>query len=142
MRRLAALTAALWSAAALGAQAQDRPAFVYQGSGPIDPAELSETIKVMASEEFQGRNPGTAGETKTIAYLTQRFKDLGLEPGGEKGGWTKRVPLIRFQVSPTSTFNVSTKAGDTPLIQAKDLYLTSQRPTAEVAVDRAEMVFV
>jgi len=143
MRRLAALTAALWSAAALGeASAQDRPAFVYQGSGPIDPAELSETIKVMASDDFEGRNPGTAGETKTIAYLTQRFKDLGLEPGGEKGGWTQRVPLIRFQVSPTSTFNVSTKAGETPLIQAKDLYLTSQRPTAEVAVDRAEMVFV
>ena len=143
MRRLAALAAALWSAAALGgAHAQDRPAFVYQGSGPIDPAKLSETIKVMASEDFEGRNPGTAGETKTIAYLTQRFKELGLEPGGEKGGWTQRVPLIRFQVSPASAFSLSTKAGETPLIQAKDLYLTSQRPTAEITVDRAQMVFV
>ena len=143
MRRLAALTAALWSAAALGgAHGQDRPAFVYQGSGPIDPANLSETIKVLASEDFEGRNPGTAGETKTIAYLTQRFKELGLEPGGEKDGWTQRVPLIRFQVSPASTFSLSTKAGETPLIQAKDLYLTSQRPTAEIAVDRAQMVFV
>ncbi len=143
MRRLAVLTAALWSAAALGgAHAQDRPAFVYQGSGPIDPANLSETIKVMASEDFEGRNPGTAGETKTIAYLTKRFKELGLEPGGEKGGWTQRVPLIRFQVRPASAFSVSTKTGDTPLIQAKDLYLTSQRPTAEIVVDRAQMVFV
>ena len=121
MRRLAALAAALWSAAALGgAHAQDRPAFVYQGSGPIDPANLSETIKVLASEDFEGRNPGTAGETKTIAYLTQRFKELGLEPGGEKGSWTQRVPLIRFQVSPASAFSVSTKTRDTPLIQAKD----------------------
>jgi Zn-dependent M28 family amino/carboxypeptidase len=143
MRRLVALTAALWSAAALGgAQAQDRPSLVYQGSGPIDPAQMSETIKVMASEEFQGRNPGTAGETKTIAYLTKRFKDLGLEPGGEKGSWTQRVPLIRFQVSPTSTFSVSTKTGETALIQAEDLYLTSQRPTAKIAVDKAKMVFV
>ena len=142
MRRLAALTAALWSVAALSASAQQGPSFVYQGSEPIDPAKLSETIKVMASEAFEGRNPGTAGETKTIAYLTKRFKDLGLEPGGEKGGWTQRVPLIRFQVSPASTFSVSTKTGETALIQAKDLYLTSQRQTAEVAVDKAQMVFV
>ena len=143
MRRFIALTAALWSAAALGgASAQERPAFAYRGSGPIDPAQLSETIKVMAADDFQGRNPGTDGETKTIAYLTKRFKDLGLEPAGENGGWTQRVPLIRFQVSPASTFGVSTKAGETPLVQAKDLYLTSQRPTAEVAVDKAQMVFV
>jgi Zn-dependent M28 family amino/carboxypeptidase len=143
MRRLAVVTAALWSAAALGgASAQDRPALVYQGSGPIDPAKLSETIKVMAAVDFQGRSPGTDGETKTVAYLIQRFKDLGLEPGGEKGGWTQRVPLIRFQVSPASTFNISTKAGETPLVQAKDIYLTSQRPTAEIAVDKAQMVFV
>ncbi len=143
MRRFIALTAALWSAAALGgASAQERPAFAYRGSGPIDPAQLSETIKVMAADDFQGRNPGTDGETKTIAYLTKRFKDLGLEPAGENGGWTQRVPLIRFQVSPASTFSVSTKAGETPLVQAKDLYLTSQRPTAEVAVDKAQMVFV
>lgn len=143
MRRFIALTAALWSAAALGgASAQELPAFAYRGSGPIDPSQLSETIKVMAADDFQGRNPGTDGETKTIAYLTKRFKDLGLEPAGENGGWTQRVPLIRFQVSPASTFSVSTKAGETPLVQAKDLYLTSQRPTAEVAVDKAQMVFV
>ena len=143
MRRILALTTALLSATVFGGvQAQERPAFVYQGSGPIDPLKLSETVKDMASEDFLGRNPGTAGEAKTIAYLTQRFKDLGLEPGGDNGSWTQRVPLIRFQISPTSTFSVSTPAGETALIQAKDVYLTSQRPRSEITVDRAQMVFV
>ena len=52
----------------------------------------------LAADDFQGRAPGTEGETRTIAWLTEQFRALGLEPGGENGGWTQRVPLIRTQV--------------------------------------------
>ena len=58
---------------------------------PTGPAQL-------ASDDLQGRAPGTEGETRTIAWLTEQFRALGLEPGGENGGWTQRVPLIRTQV--------------------------------------------
>lgn len=50
-----------------------------------DPAKLSETTKVLASAEFGGRSPGTAGEKKTIAWTIARFKALGLQPGGPDG---------------------------------------------------------
>ena len=47
-------------------------------SSPISTANMSETVKVLASDEFMGRAPGTEGETKTVAYLIERFEDLGL----------------------------------------------------------------
>ena len=44
-------------------------------------ALLHEHIAVLASDEFEGRAPATPGEEKTIAYLEQQFKSLGIGPG-------------------------------------------------------------
>ena len=60
---------------------------------PVDPQHLSDWTRQLASDDFQGRAPGTEGETRTIAYLSEQFRALGLEPGGEHGGWTQRVPF-------------------------------------------------
>jgi len=60
----------------------------------ITPAELSATVKTIASDDFQGRAPGTAGEKKTIDYLVGRFRAMGLQPGGPGGQWTQAVPMI------------------------------------------------
>ena len=50
-----------------------------------DSARMSEIVKVLASDEFEGRAPGSPGEAKTIEYLTTQFKALGLEPDAKKG---------------------------------------------------------
>jgi len=60
----------------------------------IEAERLSNIVKVLASDEFEGRAPGTAGEQKTVAYLIQEFEKIGVEPGGENGGWTQSVPLF------------------------------------------------
>ena len=59
-------------------------------------------IKVLASDEFEGRGPGTAGEQKTVAYLTQQFKAFGLKPGNPNGTYVQDVPLIGFEALATS----------------------------------------
>lgn len=64
-------------------------------TAPIDPARLSETICALASDGFHGRSPGTDGEKVTVPYLIDRFKALGLAPGGDKGGWTQDVLMLR-----------------------------------------------
>src|ERR1700710_1005625 len=53
---------------------------------PVDPHRLSDWTRQLASDDFQGRAPGTEGETRTIAWLIAQFRALGLEPGGEHGG--------------------------------------------------------
>jgi hypothetical protein len=52
----------------------------------VDMKRMSEIARTLASDEFQGRAPGTAGEEKTIPYLIEQFKAAGLEPAGEHGG--------------------------------------------------------
>ena len=54
----------------------------------ISAERMSEMTRVLASDEFQGRSMGTPGEEKTVAYLIEWFREAGLEPGGENGGWT------------------------------------------------------
>jgi hypothetical protein len=63
----------------------------------VDPKRLSDIVRTLASDEFEGRSPGTTGETKTVNFLVETFRGLGLEPGGERGGWTQEVPLMRTQ---------------------------------------------
>ena len=75
-------------------------------SGPIDPARLSAEVKVLASDDYEGRAPGTEGEAKTIAHLVSRFKALGLEPAGDAGGFVQTVPLLHTQIKPNASVSV------------------------------------
>ena len=59
------------------------------GAPHVDMARMSDITRTLASDEFQGRAPGTPGEDKTIPYLIAQFKAAGLEPAGENGGWTQ-----------------------------------------------------
>ncbi|WBH16385.1 M20/M25/M40 family metallo-hydrolase [Sphingomonas radiodurans] len=102
-----------------------------------DPARLSEMTKVLASDEFGGRSPGTEGEKKTIAWAIERFKALGLQPGGPDGQWTQAVPLIHTRLGDGPvTF------GATPLRQGTDVSMTTVRAAPQVAIADAPLVFV
>ena len=59
-------------------------------------------IKVLASDAFEGRGPGTPGEDKTVDYLTARFKGFGLGPGNPDGTFVQAVPLVGFEALATS----------------------------------------
>ena len=108
----------------------------------VDMQRMSEVTRVLASDAFQGRAPGTPGEDKTIPYLVEQFKAAGLEPAGENGGWTQTVPMIHTQLK--APVNVSvTQAGQTlPLKFPDDIYLGTVRPVDRVRIANAPMVFV
>lgn len=113
-----------------------------QTQSVISPDRLAEHVKVLASDAFAGRAPGGPGEPLTIDYLTSQFKALGLEPAGDKGGWTQDVPLIRFQ-TPTDAALTLTAGGETrALRQAADVMVATQRPVARVTLDKVPLVFV
>ena len=57
--------------------------------------------KVLASDEYEGRAPGTKGEELTVKYLTEQFKKLGLKPGNPDGTYVQKVPLAGFTPQPT-----------------------------------------
>ena len=44
-------------------------------------AELRGHINILASDEFEGRRPGTDGERKTLRYLAEQWEMAGLQSG-------------------------------------------------------------
>ena len=115
-------------------------------SAQIDAARLSETVRVLASDEFYGRAPGGPGEALTVNYLIERFTELGLEPAGEQGGWTQSVPLIHTQiVAPADNapvLRLNTDGATRTLVQGTDVEFSTTRGVERAVIDDAPVVFV
>ena len=109
---------------------------------PIEASRLSEIVKVLASDEFEGRAPGTPGEDKTVSYLIDRFAALGLEPGGEDGSWTQSVPLIHTQILEPASVILTIGGQHYPHEQRNDIAVDTVRPLEHIAIDAAPVVFV
>src|SRR4051812_40664342 len=101
---------------------------------------LVEHTRILSSDPFEGRAPGTPGEDRTIEYLVQQFKTLGLQPGNPDGTYIQSVPLAGF----TSSSTIALTAGGKPLDLAvpKDCVAWSRRLTSKVSVKDSDMVFV
>jgi len=108
----------------------------------IDIQRLSDVTRTLASDEFQGRAPGTPGEDRTIPYLIDQFKAAGLEPAGEQGGWTQKVPMIHTQLKPPVNLSVNEGGQVMPLRFPDDVYLGTVRAVDRVRIENAPMVFV
>ena len=131
--RLGIAAAALGLAMASGAVAQD--------TGPISARRMSDVIKTIGSDGFQGRSPGTPGEDTTVAYLVDQFRAIGLEPGGDAGGWTQAVPMVRYELKPGARISVEVPGGEDTLQQGQDVMVMTQRPVERVRIDKAPLVF-
>jgi Zn-dependent M28 family amino/carboxypeptidase len=108
----------------------------------VDTRRMSEISRVLASDDFLGRAPGTKGEDKTIPYLIEQFKAAGLEPAGENGGWTQTVPMIHTQLRPPVAIKIFQAGHAIPLRFPDDIYLGTVRPVDRARIDNAPMVFV
>lgn len=128
--------AALASCLAITGVAQTAPA------PQISAAEMSATVRVLAYDAFEGRAPGTPGETKTVAYLIERFKALGLQPGGKAGSWTQPVPLVRTQVGADPKLSIDIGSERLPLVQSESVYVSTLHPIDRVSIAKAPLVFV
>jgi hypothetical protein len=108
----------------------------------IDSQRLSDIVKVLASDEFQGRAPGGPGEVKTVAYLVDQFQSLGLQPGGANGSWTHPVPLIHTQLSKAGKLNISAGEAAQTWQQGIDVNVSTVRAVDSIIIDDAPLVFV
>ncbi|GAC1463319.1 MAG: M28 family metallopeptidase [Isosphaeraceae bacterium] len=98
-------------------------------------------IKVLSSDAFEGRSPATAGETKSVEYLTRQFQTMGLKPGNPDGSYVQDVPLEGFQVTNVvGSFDVGGKK--LALRFPEDWVVVSRRPSRKVAIADSDVVFV
>ena len=88
-------------------------------------ARMSENIRILSSDAFEGRGPNTPGETKTVAYLIEQFRLAGLKPGGVikagKRTWTQPVPLLKSEFAVTPVVSVKLGGQAVALTQGEDI---------------------
>jgi Zn-dependent M28 family amino/carboxypeptidase len=106
---------------------------------PIDPARLSHDVRVLTTRPVDLR---PRGEDPRVAYLVRRFQELGLKPGGERGGWTQTVPLTRYTLEGPVTLRLSDGAWSRPLTVGRDAVVASFRPEDRIQIDNAQLVFL
>jgi Zn-dependent M28 family amino/carboxypeptidase len=121
---------------ALGLHAADlQPAL-----SSITTNDLFRHTRVLASDDFEGRAPGSIGEERTVRYLADQFQKLGLEPGAADGSWFQAVPLrgIQSAVQSLVTRGSTTETWQFP----QDIVAWSPRMQARVSVPASDLVFV
>ena len=106
----------------------------------ITPDGLLAHIKVLASDEFEGRAPGSKGEELSVKYITDQFKKIGLKPGNPDGTYTQEVPLAGIKSEPRMSFVIGDKTMD--LKNQDDFVASSARLQPEIKIEKSDVVFV
>ena len=107
----------------------------------INAESLMEHITFLASDDLEGRAPGSAGEQKTIDYLTANFRSFGLAPGNPDGSYLQRVPLVRLTPVRLNPLLLRRNGEVGELEPIRDFAASTRRTEEEIQTE-GELVFV
>jgi len=100
-------------------------------------------LRVISSDEYDGRKPGTLGERLTTNYLIEQFKRMGLEPGN-KGDWIQTVPAVSTALNgqDTLSLDVAEGGGTEKFAFGTDMVAGTLQAKADVDLKDSDIVFV
>ncbi|MSR00304.1 MAG: M28 family peptidase [Gammaproteobacteria bacterium] len=120
--------------------------FLLLASNPVGYSQTSSVISTvgyetylakLASDEFEGRKPATEGGRKTVDYIVNQFKALGLKPGNGDS-FLQQVPFVEI----TAGTDASLRLGDHELQYVRDMVIGTKRVQKEMAITDSPLVFV
>ena len=139
----AALTILASVAALAAAPSYDVPAAVVKVAlTQITRDTLRAPIRILASDEFEGRGPATRGDALARLYLSTELETLGLQPGGEKGSWEQPFDIVGVKAKLPATWDFTAKGGLVSLKLGDDYIAGSGVQTPTAGFDNAQLVFV
>ncbi|NRA70139.1 MAG: M28 family peptidase [Gammaproteobacteria bacterium] len=103
----------------------------------INSAQLVEHIKVLASDEFEGRAPSSKGEQLTLDYLTKQLTAIGFKPGNGDS-FLQAVPMVSIEASSDMTLSI----GGKDYQYGHDMVMGSSRIVDFAELKNSELVFV
>ncbi|EKE70621.1 M28 family metallopeptidase [Gallaecimonas xiamenensis] len=124
-KTLAALLLAGFSAGALAAKPT------------LDMDAYRQAVKTLASDDFEGRAPLSAGETKTINYLKAEFAKAGLS-AGYNGQYFQPVEMGSI----TANQDMTLRIGDMAFKPGSEFVARTQKFAPQTALKDSELVFV
>jgi Zn-dependent M28 family amino/carboxypeptidase len=154
MHKAAAILAALLLAVSACSSKQEPPP-VNQAPGPTptvqrtpigdlpapDVDEVLAHTRVLSSDQFQGRAPGSKGEELTVNYLVEQFRKIGVKPGNTDGTFIQKVPLVGITPEPAPLV-IHHGAEEQRLTWRDDVVAWSKHVAPSASIDNSELVFV
>jgi Zn-dependent M28 family amino/carboxypeptidase len=133
-----AAAAVLWIFPTLAAT----PAAELAAWKQISKDRLLDIIKVLSSDEYEGRAPVSKGGELTLAFLERRFKQLGLAPGNPDGTYFQNVPMVGITPNADMQLAFTAKDGKTRKLKYLDDFVAwTKRQQPEISIN-SDLVFV
>jgi Zn-dependent M28 family amino/carboxypeptidase len=103
--------------------------------------DLIHDVKILSSDDFEGRFPASPGEEKTVAFLKDEFEKVGLKPGNGES-YFQEVPLVEITATPLTSLIIT--GSDKPMEFAfeDDFVGLTLRVQEKVDVENSDMIFV
>lgn len=115
-----------------GCLAQESPQVKY--AHLINEESAKAHLKIIASDEFEGRETGQKGAEKAAEYISKEFKNIGLK-APVNSSYFQKVPLS------TNKFHVKNfQVGDTHLLSGQDFLIINSRKNN--SIESNEIVFI
>ena len=149
MKRLC-VTFAICAAAAACGSPEEAPAPSAQPSTPpaqsapapaVDSTAILDRIKVLASDEYEGRAPGTKGEDLTVKYLVDESKKLGLLPGNPDGTYVQKVPLVGITGAEARPLTIAKGAQKKTYKWSNEVVAWTRRVADTAAIENSDIIF-
>ncbi len=103
----------------------------------FDVSGIKSHIKLLSSDEFEGREPSGVGEKLTTDLLIKEFKALGLKPGNGDS-YTQAVPMVSITSTPVTGLSI----GDLDFSFPKNYVASSRKTQKQIDLKDSELIFV
>jgi Zn-dependent M28 family amino/carboxypeptidase len=117
------------------------PAVPLSSLPKIDPQRVLQHIKVMSSNKFEGRAPGTNGEELSVAYIETQFQDLKLKPGNPDGTFVQKVPLVGITATNTRPLTFVKGSQALGLKWKDDVVAWTKHVADSASIAKSEVIF-
>ncbi len=102
---------------------------------------LIHDVKILSSDEFEGRFPASPGEEKTVNFLKAEFEKAGLKPGNGDS-FFQEVPLVEITPVSLSGLMITGEDKSFEFDYEDDFVGVTLRVQEKVSVQDSDMVFV
>jgi Zn-dependent M28 family amino/carboxypeptidase len=106
----------------------------------LSASNLLSWTRTLASDEFEGRGPGSRGEERATRWIAGQMEQAGLTPGGPGGSWFQAVPMVGIRS--TVSAGASVAGGRQPWNLPQDLVAWAPAALEHVSVTNSGLVFV
>lgn len=101
---------------------------------------IKKNVAILASDDFMGRKPFTPGEIKTLDFLQQQFKALGVEPGNGNS-YLQEVPMVNIKATAAPSMSVVAPRENFTLKAFDDYVIWTDKTDPNIRLDNSELVF-